>query len=80
MATKRPTVDMCLVQIDLEQFIMPAAKGLQLVRLLQSARHCERGYSKGYLYTLGKPVRVEFALVQPEEIVKELPKSAEQGV
>lgn len=80
MATKKPAVDMCFVQIDLEQLIMPAAKGLQLVRLLQSARNCERGYSKGYLYAPNTPVHVEFALIQPGQIVNELPKSAEQGL
>lgn len=37
---------MCLVQVGLLSVVMPVEKGLQLVRLLQSALHAEADWSE----------------------------------
>ena len=48
---------------------MPAAQGMKLVELMNSAASCERSYEDGgYRYHVGEQPEVEYVSVKPSQI------------
>lgn len=67
----RPTkpVPLCCVTIGYQTFLMPAAQGMKLIDLMNSAASCERNYEDGgYRYLVGEQPEVKYVSVKPNQI------------
>lgn len=75
--TAKP-VPMCCVSIGHLDFLMPAAQGMKLVELMNSAVSCERSYEEcAYRYQVGEQPQVEYVSVRPNQVV--VPTGREVG-
>jgi len=68
MATRKP-MQMCHVTVGYQNLLMPADKGMRLLELLQHSIECEIDFvGRGVVYQAGKQPRVEFSLIQPDQV------------
>ncbi|NVM78880.1 hypothetical protein FHW83_004711 [Duganella sp. SG902] len=74
MATRarKPSAPQCVVRIDYNDYLLPLAKGMQLVALMQEARKCETSYTGNGLnksvLTSCERIHTEMEVVDPREV------------
>lgn len=67
--TPQKTVAMCCVTVGHSDYLLPANKGMELVKLMQEAFACRDRYEDGnYVYDVLEQPRVELKLVRPNQI------------
>jgi hypothetical protein len=73
---------MCCVTIDFNEYLLPLAKGLALVSLMQQATKCDSRYGDVGLtrtvWTEAEPVRIELVAVSAGQ-VKPRPPELDSG-
>ncbi|CAM5521982.1 hypothetical protein [Eoetvoesiella caeni] len=68
MATRKPT-QLCHVTVGYQNLLLPADKGMRLLELLQHSVECTIDFEgRGMTYCAGKQPRVEFSLIQPDQV------------
>lgn len=67
-AAKSSQAPLCVVQIGFQQLLLPIAKGLKVIELLQGAAEVELAFDEGRVYRVGKQPRIELTTVQPSDI------------
>lgn len=69
---------MCCVSIGYHEYLLPADKGIELVKLLQSAFETDKKYGgNGYFYYVGDQPEVSLTLVKASQL-KQKPKDGDQ--
>lgn len=70
MAAKMKSGPMCIVTIWHRDYLMPVSAGMKIVQLMSEAIEVDADYQGGgdYVYTVGKPAKVEFSTVRADQL------------
>jgi hypothetical protein len=79
--TAKPTQPMCCVSIGYLEVVLPADKGLQLVKLLQGAVACDHAYSPDHrrVYQVTGAPEVGYTTITADQIRMPAPAPAKPG-
>jgi hypothetical protein len=73
MTTRKPKADqqMCVVSVGFQDFLLSPEQGMQLVKLMQHAVHCEREYlTSSPTFQRGERPRLEMQIINQSAIVE----------
>lgn len=68
MPSKPKGEPMCAVTIGYNTYLMPAATGMKVVQLLQSAFECDSDWDEERVYVVKELVNVDFRSVRANQI------------